>query len=47
MKVVCTICKQLILETEDEQDLVSHGMHETCGIEYYRELELHPVLSDV
>lgn len=42
MKIMCMICGQLICETEEDQDLVSHGMHFGCGIEYYRELDLFP-----
>jgi len=35
MKVVYLFCKKLIRETEDEEGLVSHGMHEACGIGHY------------
>lgn len=46
MKVICLICKKSIYETDEEQDLVSHGMHEACGIEYYQELDLLPILHE-
>jgi hypothetical protein len=47
MKVICQVCGKLICETDDGQDFVSHGMHVSCGLEYYRELELRPVLAEV
>jgi hypothetical protein len=43
MKVICCICQKLISEIDDGQDLVSYGMHEECGLEYYRELDLTPL----
>ena len=44
MKTICLVCKKLICETDDEQDLVSHGMHEGCCVDYYKELDL-PLLQ--
>lgn len=47
MKTICIICKKLICETDDEPDLVSHGIHESCCEEFYnREIEQHPVRND-
>jgi len=41
MKIVCCICKKLVTEIDDGQNSVSHGMHESCGLDYYRRLGIH------
>lgn len=47
MKVICLICKKVISETEEEPDLISHGMHFLCGLEYYGELNLPNLLETI
>lgn len=47
MKVNCQVCGKLIREIDDGEDMVSHGMHVSCGLEYYCDLDLLPLLSDV
>jgi len=47
MKTVCCICKKLIRETDDEQDLVSYGMHEECFKKYYQGMDVLHLLSAV
>lgn len=47
MKLICLICQKLISESEEEPELISHGMHFLCGLEYYRELDLLPLLTEI
>lgn len=47
MKVICQACGGLIREIDDGEDTVSHGMHVSCGIEYYSDLDLLLLLIEV